>query len=110
VVLDSQRLRADIARSVHALPQVREVNASGDWWTWRALVEVEAQVFELGMTTLEFASPHSSHGFVARARKHRCDGQHTVQSDEGILDGMSSRDERPRPVTARLSAAAAEGV
>jgi len=55
-------------------------------------------------------NPHFSPVFVAKAWQSRRDGLHAVQSDDGILDGMSSRDERVRPVTARLSASAAQGV
>jgi len=45
------------------------------------------------LATTESASPHFSPVFVARTWQSRCDGPHAVKSDEGILEGMSSRDE-----------------
>lgn len=44
-----------------------------------------------------------------RASRRRCGGAHAVEDGEGIVDTMSNRLERVRPVTASGSATVVDG-
>ncbi|MCZ6883105.1 MAG: hypothetical protein O7F15_08910, partial [Gammaproteobacteria bacterium] len=57
---------------------------------------------------VKLAGPRFSPAFVARVSRCRCDGLRGLEVDAVVVDTTSNRLEGAQPVTASISAAAAE--